>query len=190
MGDKIMFFIMLSTIEDEQERIRIADIYEKHRYACLHIAMGITRNQQMAEDAVQDAFIEIIKRKEKILSLDCNHLRSYLVITVKHRAIDIMRKYSKLSDIAFDELDYNLESDEIPVDEQVLDKIKFNRLVALINELDEKYKIVFEMKYILDFSIKDIADKLNITQENVKTRLHRARAQLKKQLESEVKVNV
>jgi RNA polymerase sigma-70 factor (ECF subfamily) len=53
----------------ERERVRIADIYEKYRYTCLYIAMKITNNKQNAEDAVEDAFIEIIKRKEKILAL-------------------------------------------------------------------------------------------------------------------------
>ncbi|MCL2638028.1 MAG: RNA polymerase sigma factor [Oscillospiraceae bacterium] len=182
-------FLILSTIENEQERRDIAALYEQHRHTFLHIAMGITHNKQKAEDAVQDAFVEIIKRKDKIFSLDCNHLRSYLVITVKHRAINIMRKYEKLSDTAFDELDYNLESGEEAVDEQVINKINHERLMALVNALDEKYKTAVEMKYILDFSIKDIAARLSISQENVKTRLHRARAQLKKQLESEVSAN-
>jgi RNA polymerase sigma-70 factor (ECF subfamily) len=181
---------MLSTIEDEQERLKIADIYDEHRHKCLHIALGITKNQQTAEDAVQDAFVEVIKRKDKILSMDCNHLLSYLVIIVKHKAIDILRKRKRISDIAFDELEDDLKAPDISVDEQVISKIGFERLVALIAGLDEKYKTIFEMRYILNYSNKEIAEMLNISHENVKVRLHRARAKLKKLLGSEVEVNV
>jgi RNA polymerase sigma-70 factor (ECF subfamily) len=186
----VMFFIMLSMIEDERERLKIADIYKEYHHICLHIAMGITHNQQIAEDAVQDAFVEVIRRKEKILSLSCNHLQSYLVIIVKHKAIDILRKYQKISDIDIDDSADILESDETPVDEQIIDKMGFEHLVSLVSKLDEKYKVVFEMKYILGFSNKEIAKMMNIERENVKIRIYRARAQLRKLLGNEVKVNV
>lgn len=182
-----MFFIMLATIEDEQERLKIADIYEKYRQICFAAALKITKNKELAEDAVGDAFVEVIKNKEKFLSLDCNLLPSYLVVIVKSRAIDILRKYKKTTSI--DEPENEPESAEIPVDEQVFGKIGFERLVALVKGLDEKYKTAFEMKYFLGFSIKEISETLGIGTGNVKTRLYRARTQLRKLLESEVKAN-
>jgi DNA-directed RNA polymerase specialized sigma24 family protein len=45
------------------------------------------------------------------------------------------------------------------------------------------------MKYIWDFSVKEIAETLGITQGNVKVRLHRAKAQLKILLGKEVVSN-
>lgn len=185
-----MFFIMLSTIEDEQKRLKIADIYEMHRHTCLHIAMGIAKNQQIAEDAVQDAFIEVIKRKDKILSMDCNHLSSYLVIIVKHKVIDILRKNKRVSDTTIESLKNEFKSSDIPVEEQVIKEMEFEHLVALIAGLDEIYKTTFEMRYILELSNKEIAEILNISNENVKIRLFRARAQLKKMIGNEVAENV
>ncbi|MDR0197024.1 MAG: sigma-70 family RNA polymerase sigma factor [Oscillospiraceae bacterium] len=175
-------------IEDERERLKISDVYKEYRHICLHIAMGITHDQQMVEDAVQDAFVEVIRRKEKIFSLSCNHLQSYLVIIVKHKAIDILRKYQKISDI--DDSADILGSDETPVDEQIIDKMGFEHLVSLVSKLDEKYKVVFEMKYILGFSNKEIAKMMNIERENVKIRIYRAKVQLRKLLGNEVTVNV
>ncbi|MCL2018958.1 MAG: sigma-70 family RNA polymerase sigma factor [Oscillospiraceae bacterium] len=183
-----MFFIMLSTIEDEQERLRIADIYEEYRYMCLHRALTITKDQQMAEDAVGDAFVEVIKHKEKIFSLDCNQLPSYIVTITKNKARDLLRKNKRKSDLD-DDWENSLESDEIPIDEQVISKMGFERLLNLMASLDEKYKIVLEMKYVLDLSTNEISQMLNISNDNVKTRLFRARTQLRKLLGSEVTAN-
>ena len=186
----MLFFEMLSMIEDEQERLRIADIYEEHRYSCLHIAKGITKNQQTAEDSVQDAFIEVIKNKEKIFALDCNFLLPYIVTIVKHKCFDIMKKQNRISDTPIDELELEIDSGEIPVDDKVISQMGYDRLVELISGLHENYRTVIEMKYILELSIKEIADELDISQENVKVRIHRAKSQLRKLLGSEVKTNV
>jgi RNA polymerase sigma-70 factor (ECF subfamily) len=190
IGGGYMFYVMLAAIEDEQERIRIADIYEKYRYKCLHIAMGITHNQQMAEDAVEDAFVEVIKQKDKILSLSCSDLLPYIVTIVKSRAINIIKKNNKISDTPIDELEEIVEAQETPVDEQVIEAIGYKRLIELIESLDEIYKVVFEMKYVQFLSNGNIADALNITQKNVEIRLYRAKLKLRKLLVSEVKSNV
>jgi RNA polymerase sigma-70 factor (ECF subfamily) len=185
-----MFLAMLAAIEDEGERLKITDIYERHNQICFAAAMKITKSKELAEDAVSETFVEVIKQKEKFLSLSCNLLPSYLVVIVKSRAIDILRKYKKIDPAPIDEAGSELETQELPVDEQVFSRVGFEHLVALVKGLDEKYKSVFEMKYFLNLSIKEISERLGITEENVKVRLHRGREKLKKMLESEVKQNV
>jgi len=177
-----MFFITLAAIENENERLKIADVYKKYRYKALHIAMGITRNRQEAEDAVQDTFIDIIKYKEKVFSMDCNLLPSYIAVIVKHKAINIMRKNKRITDTSFEEIEAVTESPEPSVEESVIGKLGFERLIALAGSLDEKYKTVFEMKYVLGFSIKEISERLGESEGNVKTRLFRAREKMKRQL--------
>ena len=185
-----MFYSILMTIEDEKERIKIADIYEKYRYRCLHTAMKITKNHAKAEDAVQDAFIEVIKQKNKILSMGCSDLLPYIVTIVKSRAINIIKKDNKTSDTTIDDLAEIKESEETPVDVQFINKQGFEQLVSHITDLDENYKIVFEMKYIHNMSNGEIAEALNITQKNVEMRLYRAKLKLRKAIGSEVKTNV
>jgi RNA polymerase sigma-70 factor (ECF subfamily) len=173
----------------ERERVRIADIYEKYRYTCLHIAMKITNNRQNAEDAVEDAFIEIIKRKEKILALSCSDLLPYIVTIVKSRAINIVKKGVRISDTPLDELEESIESAETAVDEQIINKQDFERLIAKISSLDENYKTVLEMRYILDMPNGEIAEALNTTRKNIEMRLYRAKLKLRGLIESEVKTN-
>lgn len=50
------------------------------------------KNQDMAEEAVHNAFISIIQKKEKYLILDCRDFRRSAVIIVRNKCIDILRK--------------------------------------------------------------------------------------------------
>jgi len=185
-----MFLALLSAIENEQERLKIADIYEKYRYKALHIAMGITNNQQMAEDAVEDAFIDVIRYKEKVLSLSCSDLLPYVIIIVKHCALKIVNKNRKEPSVSLDEMENEFEYQEVPVDEQVISKNGYKRLVNSIASLKEKYRTVLEMKYINDMPNGEIANTLGITQKNAEMRIYRAKLMLREMLESEVKSNV
>ena len=67
-GGRIFLTIYLSMLDTEQERKKMTDIYEEYKYALLHYAMKIMRNQDMAEDAVHNAFISIIQKKQKYLN--------------------------------------------------------------------------------------------------------------------------
>ena len=183
----MLFHTMLATIENEQERQKISDIYEKYRYKSLYIALKILKNQELAEDAVSDAFIEVIKQKDKILSMGCSDLIPYLVTIVKSRAINIAKKHVQISDTPIEELAETLESNDVPVDEQVMNRQGFEHLVEQISKLDENYKVTFEFKYIHNMTNDEIAEKLNITKKNVEVRLYRAKLKLRKMLESEVK---
>ncbi len=84
-----MLAFYISMLETEQERDKMTEIYEEHRHALLKYALKITRhNQAMAEDAVHNAFISIIKDKEKYFHLDSRDFRFSSVIIVKNKCIE------------------------------------------------------------------------------------------------------
>jgi len=98
-GGRILLTIYLSMLDTEQVRKKMTDLYEEHKYALLHYAMKIMRNQDMAEDAVQNTFISIIQKKEKYLDLDCRDFRRSAVIIVRNKCIDIFMKCLVVSQI-------------------------------------------------------------------------------------------
>lgn len=55
-------------------------------------------------------------------------------------------------------------------------------LEKAIDQLDEKYRIVYIMKEVEEMPLKEIADALNLTLSNVKVRLHRSKEILKDKL--------
>lgn len=188
-GDFGVLLILLAALETEQERHKVEELYEGHMYTCLHIAMMVCKNQPMAEDAVHNAFIEVIKNKEKYFELSHMDFRSKIAIIVKNKSIDLMRKEKKIADTSINELSYELDSNEIPIDLQVIHKIQYENLVKQISLLNDDSKSVFEMKYILNMTNAEIAEELGITKKNVEMKIYRAKLKLRKIIEMELEIS-
>jgi len=127
-------------LDNEQERKKMTDLYKEHKYVLLRYAIKITCNQSMAEDAVHNAFISIIEKKEKYLKLDCMYFRRSAVIIVRNKCIDILRKQKPFANKSIEELEIFLESDEVPVDEQI-DFIPPNEQLAKIYSFSPEFEV-------------------------------------------------
>ena len=177
-----MLSLYLSMLETDEEKAEFANIYEAYRSACLHVALKITHNQEMAEDALHNAFIALIRHKEKYLSFPCNKLRSQIVIIVKNKAIDLMRGESHT--IAPSVEDLNIETG-FDISEYVTDDDSFKRLTEHISQLPEQYRTVFQLRYFHDLNNKEIAEKLGETPQSIAVKIHRAKKILKESLTRE-----
>ena len=58
-----------------------------------------------------------------------------------------------------------------------------NQIEACINNLPEKYALVFRMKTVQEFETEEICKELDITSSNLWVMIHRARTQLRKCME-------
>lgn len=173
-------------LETEQERDKMAEIYEEHRHALLKYALKITsHNQEMAEDAVHNAFISIINEKEKYFHLDSRDFRYLAVIIVKNKCIDLLRKERRYVDISMDELEIFLESNEKPIDEQVIISSEYAAIRRHMSSIDEISKQVLLMKYVLGMSYKEIGETLSMTPKHVDTRIYRAKEKVRRLVENE-----
>ncbi len=118
-GDNTILPIYLAMLEDEQDKKKITELYEEFLYACLHVALKITNNITMAEDAV----LSVIKHKEEMFALSRRNFRKKIVIIVKNKCIDIIRKNKLTSYTFIDDMENELASDTLPVDRQELEKM-------------------------------------------------------------------
>lgn len=174
-----MFMFYMSLFEDEQEKQTFADFYERVQWKGFSVAYESVKDKSTAEDVLHYAFMKIIEHKEKFFSMPCNKQEAYFVIIVKNRANDIHRAAKKQKSL--DELD-DLGKDIADVDEGVAAAVEseegFAYLMSLIETLPNKYRAVFELKYVFDMSYDEIAENLDISVSLVGVRLLRARQKL------------
>lgn len=64
-----------------------------------------------------------------------------------------------------------------------IDALAFNELIAMISKMDDRYRAPLELK-LQGYQVKEIATILNITPENTKVRIFRARRMILDKLES------
>ena len=168
---------MLET-KTKTERQSFTEFYERVNLKCLRVALGITKDQTLAEDAVHNAFLKFISEKEKFSSLPYDKQESLITIIVKNKAIDILRKENKLTTYIVNESGEETLADDFDISVDYESAESYERLVSLIDTLPEIYRVVFEMKYIQDLSNGEIAKLLDVTKEVVAMRLNRAKKNL------------
>ncbi|HZK71807.1 MAG TPA: sigma-70 family RNA polymerase sigma factor [Clostridia bacterium] len=167
--------IYLQAIEGEEERSKFEQLYFQYRGLMYHVAMKILNNSHSAEDAVHQAFLSIIENLKKIPDVKCLKTRSYIVIIVERKAIDIIRANSKIVDIDFED---KLAGITIPLpgDSDLADAMAM---------LPARYREVLLLHYDNGFNTKEIAKMLNMKLGSVQKLLWRAKESLQKQMEKE-----
>ena len=187
IGGNNMLMIYLSVLDTDQERKKMTDLYEEHKYVLLRYAIKITGSQSMAEDAVHNTFISIIEKKEKYLDLSCRDFRRSAVIIVRNKCIDILRKQKPFSNKPIEELEIFLESDEVAVVDQIILLTEYELISKYMGSIDEISRQVLIMKYIQSMSYKEIGEELGMTPKHVDTRIMRAKEKVRKLIGKGVK---
>lgn len=168
-GDDSMLAILLTAIESDKEKERFIEIYEKYRTYMEQTAIRILKEQSDAEDAVQNAFMQIIKHFEKTYEIPNDNLRFWIISIVKNEALSILRKKKRICSIEdWDGFTNNID-----------DVVEYSELVTLFTRLPETYRAVLEMKILLGYSDKEISRHLGITVTAVSSRVNRGRLLLR-----------
>lgn len=178
----IMYFSMLDTEEDKHIFMELHDEYRTIMYKK---AYSILKDSSLAEDVVQESFIRILKNYDKVIKKKCPQTRKYFVNIVRSISIDVYRKRKKQQTLSFDELEGTM-IDQFANTEDILEG---KEIEGYLLQLPKPYYIILSLKYDDGYTYKEIASILDITEENVKKRLYRARNKLKDILsQQEVKI--
>ena len=181
-----MLVFICSMLETEQERKKIAEFYEDYKSILMRHAMKITgNNQTMAEDAIHNAFKSIMENKKKYISKDEKDLFYSTLAIIKNKCIDLLRKEKPYSDTPIEEMEFFLESGDMPVEDQAEIDIAYAVILKYIKQLNEINKRVLVLKYFKYKTYKEIAKELNMTPKNVETRIARAKEKVRKLIRKE-----
>lgn len=168
--------IYLSVLETDYEKHEFMALYAEYHAVMLRVAKKYFPTDQMArEDAVQNAWMKIVKSFQKISAIECKKRGAYCVIIVKNECISILRKNKAA--ISLDELPL-ATSDELKED-------FFASITQLIHEMPEKYRTVLELRFIEEWSTREIARQLSVPEATISTRIFRGRKLLIDRLREE-----
>jgi RNA polymerase sigma factor (sigma-70 family) len=161
----------------------MADYIEQlvHTYGddLYRIAYLYTKNHEVAEEVVQDVFMKFYKNAIEIDERAT--IKTYLTRMTINRSYDYLRtiKYQTISFV-----DYVKRWGKTS-EQKVLQKQESEWLLEQIKQLPVKYREVLVLYYYEDYTITEIASMINYPESTIKSRLQRARKQLKVQLPME-----
>ncbi|MBQ8860316.1 MAG: RNA polymerase sigma factor [Ruminococcus sp.] len=124
-----------------------------------------------AEDAVQETFIKYFHKKPEFRNEE--HRKAWLITVATNRCKDVLRYQKRHQAINIDDIKSFVSAD---TDSSILE--------ALLT-LPEKFKTVLILRYIEDYSIKEISTFIGRTPSAVKMRLQKGRKLLKEKYEKE-----
>ena len=119
--------ILLMMVDTPEEKRKFVILYENYRYLMLKVAADILHDYQLAEDAVQEAFVRVAKHMENVGQPEETATKRYLITITKHAAIDLYRRRNRL------------QSREIYMDEGTI-RQRISRGKRLIEKELEKIK--------------------------------------------------
>lgn len=179
-----MFLMYLMSIDDEAERKSIEELYKTYKYQCFYMALKRINDKAAAEDIVQETFVQIIKHRKRYLKLSPKDFERLLVIIVRNKVIDYVRKEKPdVLSLEDDAACYELISGETLPEDIVISRQEFELAREAISRLDEMSRIILEYKYLLDASYEEIADMTGMKCKTVEMRLYRARKKIKEMME-------
>lgn len=173
-----MFPIIISAIADENQRTFMETVYLDYRTLMYAVAMGVLHHPADAEDAMQTAFCSLCKKISLLQGMDCCTLRSYVVISVRNAAINVLRIRGRKKELLCGEAEYLESLLPDPVDDAAFAGIEEDALTRAVRKLPEKDRALMEMKYVLGLSDKEIAQRFGIKPGSVRTLLMRFRKRL------------
>lgn len=143
------------------------------------VARYMLKDNQEAEDAVQDAFVKLWNNQDKI---DPDLVKPWLMKVTRNGCLDRLRR--RRNNVEFDESHMSEESVG-PL--QGLSSSELGRwLQKAIQGLKEPYRSLVVLRDVHQHSYEDVAGMLELSLSQVKVYLHRARKELREQL-NEVK---
>ncbi len=151
-------------------------LYREHYPRLFRIVYALTEDRTVTEDAIQETFLKVFTRLNQLKEKD--KFTSWVTTIAINEARTILRRP--------DNSNVTLLLDETAVghDESDFSLVEIKEVVSgAMSQLKVTDKEILALRYFSDLDINEIAEFLNITPANVKTRLYRARASFRNVIE-------
>ena len=178
-----MILSLIMAIENEEESSFVEDIYFKYHDKMLAICNNVLHNAADADDALFDAFENIVRTVQSVQATPKSKLPALLNTYAYNAAIDIYRR-NKKNNAFFSSTIYHSEDGDIPIDlhdptfdleKVLLDKELIVEAFHMIKDFPPSLKIVAVFKWQYGYRNKEIAELLHVNESVVSTRVMRAR---------------
>lgn len=140
------------------------------------LALRITLNHEEAEDVVQDTLIKVWNRRDSWPNIDS--IEAFSLTICRNLALDRIKKKGN-SHESISEETANRHTSSASPDEQTIRKDKIELVRQIVNSLPEKQRSCLQLRDFEGKQYKEIAEILDISEEQVKVNIFRARRTIK-----------
>lgn len=153
--------------ENPQETLDpIKDLYFEYKDQIYGFAYKNLKSHTLSNDILQEVFLVLC---QKDLS-EVNNVRSFIFQITQNKVVDHIRKHAKNKSLR-DKLWLVIEKKQKSVDQVIIEKEYFEHLQKAKSLLTPQQQLVFELSREKGLSHREIAQKLNLSQNTVKNHM-------------------
>ena len=166
--------LYLSMLDTQEEKDKFTLVYEQYQQFCWYVAYQLLGDAHLAEDAVQETFLKVIRYFPQYQSR--GKFRGFLYKVASNTCTDLWRKTGAVSlteDMEFQETGYARSEAEV-------------NFQYMVRSLSEELREVVYLKFAQELTLREISMVTQIPMRTVQSRLRRALKIMKKEMEGEV----
>ncbi len=159
-------------------------LIERHKAKVFSYILMCVKQQELAEDIFQEAFIRVIKTLKNGRYFDSGKFSSWVMRIAHNLIIDHYRKQKNQSVISNDNYEYDLfnsaKFSDKSVEEEMVKSQVLSEVAMLVKLLPDNQREVVEMRHYRDLSFKEIAEETNVSINTALGRMRYALMNLRK----------
>ncbi|MCL6515701.1 MAG: sigma-70 family RNA polymerase sigma factor [Alicyclobacillus sp.] len=149
----------------------------------LNVAYSYVRNYHQAQDIAQDVFLRALTKMDSFRGE--SSVKAWLLSITVNRCKDHLRSWSVRHEV-HDEEQVALSRAASDTEAEAVGRLERERVWQALQRLPVKYREVVVLYYMRGLPGHEVARVLGISEQNVRTRLHRGRALLREMLDEGV----
>lgn len=175
--------VVLRVLEGEKELFEI--LLRRYNQRLFRVVRSYIHSEDDARDIMQDAYVKAYTKLEQFNNQ--SSFSTWLIRIAINEALQHLRKNKRIAknygETESLENVFNLaDTNQMNPEKQAIKSETRVMVERAVDQLPEKYKVVFVLHQVEGLSNREIAACLCLTESNVKVRLHRAKNLLKDEL--------
>lgn len=164
----------------------LVQVMDKHGKAVLSICRHILREENLAQDAAQETFIKLwryIKEGKAITT----SLRAFIHQIARNTSLNMLKKTGRYFSISIDAeegvlVETLVAQSGADLETDWIRRECYRKVREVLREMEEPDHSIFLLKYFYNYTIREIADVMQMNEAKIQSRERRGREKLKKAL--------
>lgn len=173
-----MFFMALTSAAPPDDQEFLIKLYQDYHLLMFSTAGKYTSNAHDKEEIVQSALVKLVENVDRLRTLECCALTTFVVILTRNVAINYLRHLNVIQKHAYPLSEQDsaaLADDFSSLDELVILRDRVSALERIWPQLSEQEQLLLSGKYILGLSDAELAQLVGCKSSSVRMKLTRAR---------------
>jgi RNA polymerase sigma-70 factor, ECF subfamily len=168
----------LVALAARSEQAALAELYDRYGRPAYGLAVRIVRDERLAEDAVQEAFLSVWRTAARFVP-ERGKASTWILTHVHRRAVDLVRREERRR---ADTLEGTAEPGGGAVDEEAWLRLQRERVQDALRQLPDQQREAIELAYYGGFTQSELAERLGQPLGTIKSRMFMGLSRLRELL--------